>query len=57
MRATGHINPTAAAHGRLHPDGPDSGDLPNLYVAADLGTKAEFSRPGCRLWAVMMYRR
>lgn len=40
--ATGHINPDKAAHGLRNPDGPDNGDLPNLYVAADGTTKAEF---------------
>ena len=39
----GHINhPTAKkAHGLLNPAGPDYGDLPNLYVAADGAGKAE----------------
>lgn len=40
--ATGHINPDKAAHGLRNPDGPDNGDLPNLYVAADGTAKAEF---------------
>ena len=40
--ATGHINPGKVAHGLRHPDGPDNGDLPNLYVAADGTAKAEF---------------
>ena len=30
--ATGHINPGKVAHGLRNPDGPDNGDLPNLYV-------------------------
>ena len=29
-------------HGLRNPDGPDSGDLPNLYAAADGSAKAEF---------------
>ena len=33
----GHINP-----GKVHPDGPDHGDLPNLYVAGDGTARAEF---------------
>jgi Cu-Zn family superoxide dismutase len=35
--AGGHINHAAAkkAHGLLNPQGPDFGDLPNLYVDAD----------------------
>ncbi|MDD9985149.1 MAG: superoxide dismutase family protein [Spirochaetaceae bacterium] len=40
--ATGHINPDGAAHGLRHPDGPDSGDLPNLYVGGDGVAVAEF---------------
>jgi Cu-Zn family superoxide dismutase len=39
----GHINhpTTKKAHGLLNPAGPDFGDLPNLYVAADGTGKAE----------------
>ncbi len=40
--AAGHINPDKAAHGLRNPDGPDNGDLPNLYVAADRTVEAEF---------------
>ena len=40
--AKGHINPHKRAHGLRHPDGPDNGDLPNLYVAADGTGAAEF---------------
>ena len=40
--AKGHINPNKAAHGLLHKDGPDNGDLPNLFVAADGTGMAEF---------------
>ena len=40
--ATGHINPGKVAHGLRNPDGPDNGDLPNLYVAADGTARAEF---------------
>lgn len=41
--AGGHVNhPTAKKpHGLLNPAGPDFGDLPNLYVAADGTGKAE----------------
>ena len=41
-QATGHINPDKVAHGLRNPDGPDSGDLPNLYAAADGSATAEF---------------
>ncbi|MBN9318323.1 MAG: superoxide dismutase [Caulobacterales bacterium 68-7] len=37
-KAGGHINHAGdhkMAHGLLNPDGPDFGDLPNIYVAAD----------------------
>ena len=40
--AKGHINPDGKKHGLRNPDGPDNGDLPNLYVAADGTGKAEF---------------
>ena len=40
--ATGHINPGKVVHGLRNPDGPDNGDLPNLYVAADGSARAEF---------------
>ena len=37
----GHINVADKKHGLLNPDGPDNGDLPNLFVAADGTAKAE----------------
>lgn len=40
--AKGHINPRKAKHGLRHPEGPDNGDLPNLFVAADGTARAEF---------------
>ena len=40
--AKGHINPYNVKHGLRHPEGPDNGDLPNLYAAADGSAKAEF---------------
>jgi Cu-Zn family superoxide dismutase len=40
--ATGHINPDKVKHGLRHPEGPDNGDLPNLYVGADGSAMAEF---------------
>ena len=33
----GHINLTGAKHGLLNPEGPDNGDLPNIY-ASEAGT-------------------
>ena len=40
--ATGHINPGKVKHGLRNPEGPDNGDLPNLFAAADGTAKAEF---------------
>ncbi len=40
--ATGHINPGKVKHGLRDPEGPDNGDLPNLYAAADGSARAEF---------------
>ena len=40
--ATGHINPDGVPHGLRNPEGPDHGDLPNLYAAADGSARAEF---------------
>ena len=40
--ATGHINPDKVMHGLRNPEGPDNGDLPNLFAAADGTAKAEF---------------
>lgn len=41
--AGGHINHATAkkAHGLLNPQGPDFGDLPNIFVAADGGGQAQ----------------
>ena len=45
MASGGHLNHAEEAekapHGLLNPDGPDFGDLPNLYVHADGTGKAE----------------
>ena len=40
--AKGHINPDGKKHGLRNPGGPDNGDLPNLFAAADGSAKAEF---------------
>ncbi|MCG8546243.1 MAG: superoxide dismutase family protein [Alphaproteobacteria bacterium] len=40
--AKGHINPDGKKHGLRNPEGPDAGDLPNLYVGAAGAAKAEF---------------
>lgn len=43
--AAGHVNPHKRQHGLLNSEGPDRGDLPNLYVAADGTVRAEFFTP------------
>jgi len=40
--ATGHINPGKARHGLRNLEGPDNGDLSNLFAAADGTAKAEY---------------
>lgn len=40
--AKGHINPGKVKHGLRHPEGPDNGDLPNLFAAANGTARAEF---------------
>ncbi len=42
-RAKGHVNFENARHGLLHPEGPEEGDLPNLFVNADGSANAEVS--------------
>lgn len=42
VASKGHLNPAARPHGLMNPDGPDAGDLPNLFVHADSGVEAEF---------------
>jgi Cu-Zn family superoxide dismutase len=39
----GHVNHENAQHGLLNPEGPEEGDLPNLYAAADGSANAELS--------------
>ena len=43
--AKGHINPDGKAHGLRHPDGPDNGDLPNIFADDDGKAMAEFFTP------------
>lgn len=38
-----HVNHQAAKHGLLNAEGPDEGDLPNVFVVADGSLSAEFS--------------
>ena len=37
----GHINVDNRQHGLLNPNGPDNGDLPNIYATADGAVQAE----------------
>lgn len=42
VASKGHLNPGARPHGLMNPEGPDAGDLPNLFVHADGSAGAEF---------------
>lgn len=44
-RSAGHIGMREGGHGLLNPEGPEAGDLPNLYVGADGAARAEFFTP------------
>ena len=37
----GHVNNLVKKHGLLNPEGPDEGDLPNIYAAADGSVNVE----------------
>lgn len=39
----GHVNHENKKHGLLNPDGPDEGDLPNIFANADGSVNAEVS--------------
>lgn len=39
--SNGHVNPQERKHGLLNPEGPDAGDLPNLFVHQDGTAQAE----------------
>lgn len=49
VASKGHLNPTAKPHGLMNPEGPDAGDLPNLFVHADGSVEAEFFTTFARL--------
>ncbi len=38
-----HVNHDQSKHGLLNPDGPDEGDLPNIFAGADGSANAEVS--------------
>ncbi|AWI74086.1 superoxide dismutase [Parazoarcus communis] len=41
VASKGHLNPTGKKHGLMNPEGPDSGDLPVIFVHADGSVEAE----------------
>jgi superoxide dismutase, Cu-Zn family len=41
MASKGHVNHNAKKHGLLNAEGPDGGDLPNVFAAADGSVNAE----------------
>lgn len=45
MASKGHVNHSGQKHGLLNPEGPDDGDLPNIYANADGSVNAEVSTP------------
>ena len=45
MNSGGHFNVYERAHGLLNPDGPDNGDLPNVYAHADGSVRVEMLTP------------
>jgi Cu-Zn family superoxide dismutase len=45
VASKGHLNPATRPHGLMNPDGPDAGDLPNLFVHADGSVEAELFTP------------
>ncbi|WP_460452109.1 superoxide dismutase family protein [Alsobacter sp. SYSU BS001988] len=49
MNSKAHVNHDARKHGLLNAEGPDNGDLPNLYAAADGSVNAELFTPFARL--------
>lgn len=42
-KSKAHVNHDQSKHGLLNPDGPDEGDLPNVYANADGSVNAEVS--------------
>ena len=45
VASKGHLNPDGRKHGLMNPEGPDAGDLPNLFVHADGSVEAELYTP------------
>lgn len=49
LLSKGHVNHNDKKHGLLNGDGPDEGDLPNIFVIADGSVNAEVSSQLIRL--------
>jgi len=45
----GHVNNLVKKHGLLHPEGPDEGDLPNVFAGPDGSVNAEVSTLAIRI--------
>lgn len=45
LASKAHVNHGGKAHGLLNPNGPDDGDLPNIFVIADGSVSAEVTSP------------
>lgn len=45
LASKGHVNHGGRKHGLLNAEGPDDGDLPNVFAAADGSVNAEVSSP------------
>lgn len=45
LASKSHVNHGGRKHGLLNPEGPDDGDLPNVFAAADGSVNAEVSSP------------
>lgn len=43
MNSKAHVNHDQSKHGLLNPDGPDEGDLPNIFAGQDGSANAEVS--------------
>lgn len=49
LLSKGHVNHSEKKHGLLNNEGPDEGDLPNIFVVADGSANAEVSSQAIRL--------
>lgn len=45
VASKGHLNPDGKKHGLMNAEGPDAGDLPVIFVAADGNVEAELFTP------------